>query len=147
MEKQQPQSQSEGEDEANGDVALRETFAHETHADASRQRHREQPPQRRDADQDGAGRAGETDMGERVAGEGLAAQHQEIADGAGQDRDDRRRGKGVAHEIVVKHGWNAPVRARGPARRRDGDRPVRCDGQPDMTKICPPMRTTSIGAP
>ena len=57
-----------------------------------------------DADQHRAGRAGETDMGQRVAGESLAAQHQEITDQPRHDGGDASGREGVPHEIVFKHG-------------------------------------------
>ena len=51
-----------------------------------------------DAEQAGAGRAGEGALGDGVGGERRAAQHDEEADHAGDDGDDRRRGPGVHHE-------------------------------------------------
>ena len=36
----------------------------------------------------------------RVAGEGLAAQHEEIADRAGDHRDDAARREGADHEVI-----------------------------------------------
>ncbi|MEI9915613.1 MAG: hypothetical protein WDN29_07125 [Methylovirgula sp.] len=50
------------------------------------------------ADEHGARRAGEADMCQRMASKGLPAQHQEIADATGDDRDHRRRSEGVAHK-------------------------------------------------
>ena len=66
----------------------------------------DQTPNRRDADQHRASRAGKTDMPERVTGESLAAQHQEIADQPRHDGGDAGGGERVLHEIVIKHdGW------------------------------------------
>ena len=74
-----------------------------SHDDAGGEREADQAPQRREADQAGAGRAGKADMRQRVAGEGLPAHHQEIADNARHHRDDAGGGEGVVHEFVVKH--------------------------------------------
>ena len=46
------------------------------------------PDDRRQADQHRTGGAGKTDMGKGVPGKGFAAQHQEIADGTGDDAHD-----------------------------------------------------------
>ena len=67
-----------------------------------------QAEERRQADQHRAGRAGKADMGQRVAGEGLAAQHEEIADRARDDADDGRGDEGVAHELVVEDAHGVP---------------------------------------
>ena len=40
---------------------------------------------------------------QRVAGEGLAAQHEEEADRARENRRDAGGGEGGAHEVVFKH--------------------------------------------
>ena len=77
-------------------------LAEQADADAGEHGEDRQAEERRQADEPGAGRAGKADMGKRVAGEGLAAQHQEVADGAGDDADDRAGIEGVAHEFIVK---------------------------------------------
>ncbi|CAM5200763.1 hypothetical protein CDEF62S_01995 [Castellaniella defragrans] len=61
-----------------------------------------------------AGGAREADVGQGVARECLAAQHQKVARGAGQDCDDAAGHEGMAHEFVVKH------------REHDGSLPRRC---------------------
>ena len=53
------------------------------------ERHGDQAPERRDADQHRAGGAGEADMRQRMTGEGLCAQHQEEADQAADHRDEQ----------------------------------------------------------
>ncbi len=55
------------------------------------------------AEQRGARRACEADMAQRVAGERLAAQHEEIADKAGEHGGHARGRERRAHEIVFKH--------------------------------------------
>ena len=62
----------------------------------------QQPDDRADRQHDGAGRARETDVRERVGGERRAAQHDEVADRAGHDGDDGARLEGVDHELVVE---------------------------------------------
>ena len=65
----------------------------------------------------GTGGAGKADMGKRVAGEGLAPEHEEIADRAGNDADNGAGIEGVAHEFIVKdrgHAPRFPVRPRLP---------------------------------
>ena len=57
-----------------------------------------------DADQRGARGAGEADMGEGMAGEGLPAQHQEPADRARDERDDAARREGAEDEVIGEHG-------------------------------------------
>ena len=73
------------------------------HHDAGGEREAEQAPQRREPDQAGAGRAGKADMRERVAGEGLPAHHQEIADDARHHRHDAGGGEGIVHEFILEH--------------------------------------------
>ena len=90
----------------------------------------DQAPERRDADQHRAGGAGEADMRQRMTGEGLAAQHQEVADQAADDRDDGRRREGVPHEIVVEHDACAVGSCVAVASRSTS-------WPPDMTKIRP----------
>ncbi len=75
----------------------------ETHGDAAGDGEADEAPQGRQADQAGAGRAGETDMRQRVAGEGLSAHHQEEADQPRHHGDDAGGGEGVGHEIVSEH--------------------------------------------
>ena len=55
----------------------------------------DQARERRDAEQHRARRAGEAGMRQRMAGEGLAAQHQKVPDHAGHDRYDPRGDEGV----------------------------------------------------
>ena len=74
MQKQEAESQRKGEHEADRHIPLRQSFAHEAHADAAGDRHQHQAPERRNADEHGARRAGEADMGERMTGKGLAPQ-------------------------------------------------------------------------
>ena len=88
-----------------------EALAEQPHGDAGGEREAEQAPQRREPEQRGAGRPGKADVRERVAGEGLPAQHQEIADQAGDHRDDAGGREGAEHEIVVKHVVMMPCRA------------------------------------
>ena len=72
------------------------------HHDAGGEREAEQAPERRQPDQPGAGRAGKADMRERVAGEGLPAHHQEIADNARHHRHDAGGGEGIVHEFILR---------------------------------------------
>ena len=131
--KSRPRRERKGEHDADRDVPLRQFFAHETHENAGGDRHRDQAPEWRDADEHGARRAGEADMRQRVTGEGLPAQNQEIADAASDDRDHRRRGEGVAHEIIFKHAND--LRGRGYARGRAHDR-VHGDGRRARHRGC-----------
>ena len=104
VQEQEPETERQRQHHADGDIALAQALAEHTHADAGRDGEADQPPHRSDADQHRAGRAGKADMRQRVAGEGLSAQHQEIADQPGDDRGDAGCGERVPHEIVVKHG-------------------------------------------
>ncbi len=65
-------------------------------------------------------RAGEADMRKRMAGEGLSAQHEEIADDAGNDGDHGRGGEGIAHEVIFKHAM-IPRARKGRANARRGN--------------------------
>ena len=103
MQEQQPEAERERQHQPDGDVALGQALAGEAHADAGGDSGRDQAGERRRAHQHRAGGAGEADMRQRVAGKGLAAQNQEIADQPGHQRDDRRRREGVLHEVVLKH--------------------------------------------
>ena len=62
---------------------------------------RDQAPERRDADQHRAGGAGEADMRQRMAGEGLAAQHQEEADQPADHRDEPAAAKAFCMKSYV----------------------------------------------
>ena len=61
-------------------------LAEKTHADSRGERKSDKAGQRREADKQRAGRAGEADMRQRMAGERLPAQHQEEPDRSGQHR-------------------------------------------------------------
>ena len=101
-------------------------LAEQAHADPGHHGEADEPGERRKAEQRRAGRAGETDVAERVAGEGLAAQHQEIADRARQDRRDAGGREGGAHEVVFKHGRaTSPL----PLRERAGGEGVRAEAR------------------
>ncbi len=104
MQKQQPEAQRQRQHHADGDIAAAEPLAHESHADAGGDREADQPPDRRQADQDRAGRAGKADMAERMTGKSLPAQHQEIAHQSRHDGRHAGGGERIAHEIVFKHG-------------------------------------------
>ena len=108
MQEQQAEPERERQHEADGDVALGQALAEQAHADPGGDRHTDQAPERRDAEQDGAGGAREADMGQGVTGEALVAEHEEVADGTADQGDDGRSGEGGAHEVVLKHGrnWN-----------------------------------------
>ncbi len=121
MQEQQAEAERQRQHHADRDVPLRQPLAHQAHGDAGRDGHQHQAPEWRNADQERAGRAGEADMRQRVAGKRLAAQHQEIADRAGQDGDHGRGRERVAHEIVVKHGHG---------HARDDDRHAPCRVRP-----------------
>ncbi len=82
MKKQQPKTQRERQDDADRDIAPGQTLADRAHADPRGHCRHHQTPDRRDADQNRAGGAGETDMRKRMTGKGLAAQDEEIADQA-----------------------------------------------------------------
>ncbi len=79
------------------------------HADPGHHGQHHHAPERRDADQNRAAGAGKTDMGKRMAGEGLPAQDEEITDQPRDDRDDGRRRESIPHEIVFKHRHVAPL--------------------------------------
>ena len=56
-----------------------------------------------DAGERGREHAGERDVAQRVAGEDLRAQHDEVADGAAGERDRRAGEERVADELVRQH--------------------------------------------
>lgn len=107
VQKQQPKTERERQDDADRDIALGQPLAHCAHADPRRDSQHHQTPDRRHADQNRARGAGETDMGKRMTGKRLSTQHEEIADQTRDDRDDRRRREGMLHEVVFKHRWAA----------------------------------------
>ena len=75
-----------------------------------------------------ASRAGVGDVGQRVAGEHLAAEHDEVAD---QSRQQRDRGAGeqrVLDERVAEHVGQAVDRVRGQQRPGGRRRADRCGG-------------------
>ena len=63
-----------------------ESLAQQAHADPRGERHRDQAPEGRYANQHRTRGAGEADMRQRVTGERLRAQHQEEADEAADHR-------------------------------------------------------------
>ena len=69
----------------------RELFAKQAHADAGDEGEADQAGERRKAEQDRTRRAGEADMRQRVAGEGLAAQHEKNSRPSRPERDDAAR--------------------------------------------------------
>ncbi len=80
MQEQEAQPQRQRQHHADRHVALGELFAEQPHADAGNEGEADEAGERRKAEQHRPGRAGEADMGERMAGEGLAAQHKKEAD-------------------------------------------------------------------
>ncbi len=120
MQEQKPEAEREAQHDADRHVALRQPLAHQPHADARRDRDRDEAGERRDAEEHGTRGPGEAHMGERMPGEGLPAQHEKVADQPGHDRDDGGRRESVPHEVVVKHGGrarHAPCRSRPTSRR------------------------------
>ena len=103
MQEQKSQAQRQRQHHADRDVALGELLAEKSHADSAQEGEADKAGQRREAEQHRARRPGEADMRQRMAGEGLSAQHEEEADRSGEDRRHARRGEGGAHEIVFKH--------------------------------------------
>ena len=103
MQEQQPETKRQGEDQTNRHVPLRQPLTQGPHADPRRQCHQYQAPERRNADEDGPGGAGESDMRQSVSGKCLAAQHQKVADDPRDDRDHSRCRESIAHEIVLEH--------------------------------------------
>ena len=78
--------------------------AQEPHADAARNGQEHQAPEWRNTEQHGGCGPGEAHVRERVPGEGLAPQDEEVTDGPGHERDGGGGGERVPHEVVVKHG-------------------------------------------
>ena len=139
MQKQQPQPQRERQNHADGDVAVR-ALAEDADADSGEDGEEGEAEERRQADEDGASGAGKADVAERMAGEGLAAQHQKVADGAGDQAHHRAGGIGVAHELIGERVHTRrlrmrPLSSRGP--------PISASSA--ATKIRPLCRETWIG--
>ena len=77
-------------------------------------------------EQHGTRGAGEADMRQRMAGEGLRAQHEEESDEPADHRDDAGGGERVLHEVIREHG---ACHDRASWHRADGRR-VRHHGRP-----------------
>ena len=122
MQEQQAEPKRQREDDADRHVAIADALTERAHYDPGCEGEGEQAPQRREADQTGAGRAGKADMRQRVAGESLPAHHQEITDKAGHHRNDAGGGERIGHEFVGKH-----VSDDGVGRARDHGRDGRAE--------------------
>jgi len=113
MQEQQAQTEGKREHHADRNVALGEFLAEQPHGDSRDERESDEAAERRKPEQDRPGRAGETDMRQRMTGKGLAAQNEKEPYRPGENRRDARGGKGGPHEVVVKHGRRRErVRAR-----------------------------------
>ena len=99
MQEQQAEAERGGQHDADRDIALR-FLAQEPDPNAGEQCEGGQPDERRNADQRGARGAREARVAERMAGEGLAAQDEKVADGAGDQRNDGAGRVGIAHEVI-----------------------------------------------
>ncbi len=146
MQEQEAESQRQRQHHADRHVPLGELLAEQAHADAGHDRKADEAGEGREAEQDRARRAGEADMGERVAGEGLAAQDEEEADRSGEHGRNARGREGGAHEVIFKHGRRRG-RAHARARRRGDARRARRRRRPPSRNSGPSPRTTSISAP
>ena len=123
VEKENAEAERQGQHGADRDIAVAQAVAEDTDRRRRGEGEGQQTPERIDAEQDRAGRAGEADMRKRMTGEGQVAQYQEIPDRPGDDRDDAAGEKGGAHEVVVKH-HAVPRRGDG-LRSRTGHRQSR----------------------
>ena len=66
-------------------------------------RKNQQPEERINAKENGAGGAGKPDVGQRVRRKRRTAQDDEVANDPGNDRDDRSRLECVPHKIILPH--------------------------------------------
>ena len=70
-----------------------------------------------DAERERRERTGERDVAQRVGGEDGGAQHHEVADEAGRERDRGAGQQGVLHEGLTKHERASGFRPRSRRRR------------------------------
>ena len=89
----------EGEDRAGRHLAVRDPLAERADGEPAADAEHRQAERDRDPDEDGEGRAGKADVRERVRGERVAADHDEVADEPRRDRDERAADESVAHEV------------------------------------------------
>src|SRR5262249_25674981 len=73
----------------------------------------------------GRERTGEGDVAERVAGEHLRSEDDDVADEPACERDERPREERVAHELVREHQAAAAGESRRPRRRSSSAPPAR----------------------
>ena len=103
----------------------------------------EQPDADVDPGGGGGERAGEGDVAERVAGEHLRAEHDEVADQAARERDRGAGQPGVADELVREHharrldGAGAAVQQGGMVDRRAREPGDHVDGERDRGDVEP----------
>jgi len=90
------------------------SFAEAAHPHRDEHGRAEEPDPRVDTQRRSAERARERDVAERVAGEDLGAEHEEVPDQAAGDGDEAPRQERVAHELVAQHQPAAARQTRAP---------------------------------
>ena len=117
------ETEGPGEERADGDVVCPRLVSEQAHRDAAENRRGVEADQDVEAE-DGCGqRAGEGDVAQRVAGEDLGAENDEVPDQAAGESDETARDQRIAHELVREH--QAPSSASGAAARLANPRPTR----------------------
>src|SRR5207302_613277 len=102
------QAEPEGQDRADRDVAVPQADPESADADGRQQRPGQEARDRVEPEEDGAGRAGEADLGQPVDGEGEVAHDHVGADQPGDDGDHDAGHQRVLDEGVMEEldqGW------------------------------------------
>ncbi len=120
-EEERAEAEDPGEDRADHDVVGTGALAEQPHPARHRDRRHEQTEPDVDSRRRGSQGAGEGNVAERIAGEDLAAQDDEVADQPAGKRDRGAGEKGVAHELMGEHQAGSPV-GRAIGRRRTAPR-------------------------
>ena len=102
-EKEHPEAKNLREDRSDHDVVGLTPLAKASEEHPHPNRRDEQSESQVDACRERRERPGESDVGQRVPGEHLAAQDEEIADEASGDRDETAREEGESHEGLREH--------------------------------------------
>ena len=100
VERQEEHAEAEnpGEHAADDDIVRPRPPAERAHPERDDDGQREQPDPQVESGRQRRERAGERDVGQRVGGEDLGSQHEEVADQTGGQRDGGAGEKRVPHE-------------------------------------------------
>ena len=115
VQEQHAEAEDPGEGDADGHVVGTRPLSEPGEQQRHQHGRREQPDALVDAGGGGSQRAGEGDVAERVAGEDLRAQDDEVAEQAARDRDQRAGEQRVAHERQREHQRRSSRAPRAPA--------------------------------